>query len=37
MKEQYEGLELEVVEFDLEDVIVTSPLGPDETEIGNMP
>lgn len=28
-KEQYEALEIEVVEFDTEDVIVTSYWGPD--------
>ena len=33
MKEQYEDLELEVIEFDSEDVITTSP-GEDETEMG---
>ena len=38
MKQDYEELELEVVEFDSEDVITTSPYefepGPDETEPG---
>lgn len=33
MKEQYEDLELEVVEFDSEDVI-TASLGENETELG---
>ena len=31
MKEQYEGLEIEVVEFDAEDIITTSD---NETEVG---
>lgn len=34
MKQDYEELELEVVEFDSEDVITTSPYGDDETELG---
>ncbi len=31
MKEQYEGLEIEAVEFDAEDIITTSD---NETEVG---
>jgi hypothetical protein len=33
MKEQYEDLEMEVIEFDDEDVITSSPLG-NEVENG---
>ena len=34
-KENYEELEMEVIEFEAEDVIVTSGEGPDETPIDN--
>ena len=33
MKEKYEALEVEVIEFDTEDVIVTSGEGENEGEI----
>ena len=34
MKERYENVELEVIEFESEDVITSSGYGDNETEIG---
>ena len=33
MKEQYEDVELEVIEFESEDIITSSVYGPNETEL----
>lgn len=34
MKERYEELQCEVIAFEAQDIIVTSPLDQDETKIG---
>ena len=34
MKENYENLEIEIIEFDTEDVITTSPFGEGGGQIG---